>query len=1068
MARKVLLIGLGSTGWEFCEHVLEKLELEWSSSECTPWIKLLAYDTDQVEGGGINRLGRGFRMKLSDSDVRALKTDAKKFDPTMDLTTWYDPQVVSQMNRNSPGAGNTRQAARIVFLFKDNAERFYRDVKDSLERLSGMDEKTVKSAAAKSGMPNVGQITIESPDEILVFIAGSAAGGTGSGSLIDAGYFVKRIARDNNLAVDVKGIVLLPPMSHGNVAHKANAFALLKELNHYQQRHVQWEGSFPIQGMERVKAEPGDPPFDDCFVGVPKAKSEHELNPLSTLLESFAQFVYLSAVGNAANRLNAALINPKTLSALTENVEGCPESFHSLGVGVIEYPAAQVFKACAAKLGLKLATKWASNTPTDKEAVAALSTGLGLSSSDIVGSTNLVANDREQLRQSIRVAAKSGNPSTQFQMISSKLQKDAMGGTSKGDTVPSDRLIVAQSRFEQFVQASLMDYSRGPKWLQAVLSSVQKSFDTLADEASEAEKRFEAAGKRTTEAINNVSEAESDPIIRMIPGWKKRAVAYWSRKLEDSLSDRLAGVGGARLRASANESQKVLMGDPAINRAGLIEKVKERLGGEGHKNVLGWLQEFEASCRETHDKIDNFRFEINGVALFEPEFTVNQAYTNCISKGGAGFTKGPAAGLKNEESCAAALGASFGAGIYGELMTAGASRFDTASAIVPDGVATDTAIWTDSDAQNLRQYARPLFISVFNTSVLEELWKNQAMAPTSLKTVRDVFARPFVELDTTLLKQINREPGQDVAPYLAMIPDDNESLKARTMQALSPKETVTSVPWRLAIVRGECMFSMQSVIGVCGENSYERWYNSEMKNNEPTPGRHLHSTLPLASVKGVPNSYRAQRRKDEGMFLCCLGVGLIDSVSFVYKMREVYGFDGQQERTFPHDIAAAGDLLSDERLRTDMNRAFDAVRKADTERTEVSKRLREFIQRASAYELKYKGKVAPPEKIAEFVAEFAMEKGFWQEIKSEAKIRMFVSEPVFVLSPDADGISPKIASKFKRPGLYCDNPNCGVLLVERHELPNPDGGPTIPESEADLRHKLPAECPDCKTIIKNL
>ncbi|MDR3692769.1 MAG: tubulin-like doman-containing protein [Fimbriimonas sp.] len=1063
MARKVLLIGIGSTGWELCEQVLEKIELEWGEAKNTPWIKMLAFETDQVEGGGLKRLGTGFRITLTDKDIIALKTNPTQFDRDMNLTAWYDTQVVSQMTANSPGAGGIRQAAKIIFLFPKNATLFHDQVRQSLETLAGLGEGTAKSAAVKSGLPNLDRFALDSPNEILVFLVGSTAGGTGSGTMIEAGYFVRKIARNVGVNVDIKGIALLPPLGDGDVEHKANSYAFLKELNHFQQTHVQWEGAFPIQGMERVTATVGEPPFVDCFVGVPKpglVKSE----ALDILIENFAQFIYLSAVGSAANRLNAALINPKNLHATMENIDGCPEAFHSLGVGVIEYPAAQIFKACSCRLGVRLAEVWSKNAPSDEVAKAELARALGLgdaSSSDLPVQTSMGS-----LQSSIDIAVKSSNPSTQLQMIANKVQQEAQAKPGGGS--PALGQPVMDTKFQTFVKESLSNIERGPRWLYGVLSKVDTTLESMMGEATAAEKRFKSASTRMTEALNHIREAESDNLVRFIPGWKKIAIQHWAKQYQSALADQVGGSGGLQIRSSVDDSRKALLGDPATNRKGLIEQVKDRLGGDMHDNVGLWLQQFGVECQDEHDRIDSSKFRINGIALFKPGYTVNAAYEESIRTGWSLYTKGSVTGRNPEDSCAATLAARFGDYLTTEVLTSGKSRFDPSDLARPADQDAGKKVWTNSDAQNLRSYTRTLFQGVFKHSVLNELWANEASAEDDLRNVRDNFAKPFIGLNENELRRLDRTPGQDIAPLLGMVPEDNADLRARTVAYIGGKD-VSSETWRLAIVRGECMFSLMSIDCVRGENSYEYWYDRQSKGDEPSPGRLTRSAFTLVNLSGVPVQNRARRKIDEGMFLACLGVRLIDPEDLSYKLRDTFGFGGSKERQFTTDIAAAGDMLGEGKgeLRKDMERAFDEFKSKDTDGTLVSQRVRDFINRSKNYKLTYKGKLADPSKIADLIVAFAKYKGFWEDIKNDEGIRRFVAEPILVLKADDLAATPKIRNEtFTLPGLYCDNPDCGIMLVVQRETDDPSGKQEL-ETEESMRNRLPEICKSCKTVIKN-
>jgi len=355
--RKTILIGLGGAGQQVVLRT-KRFFID-NYGVLPPSVKILCLDTDSA----------------------VLSEEVQK---------WYiKPIAVGSI---TAGAGAVRQNGRLAF---------YRHINEIRKRFSGM-ESALSSQTLNSEMESA-KITAEgisgfslSPKDAEIYVCGSLAGGTGSGSFLDTGILLRDLF-PNSI---IQGYFLLNWIYRNKpFAHRVagNVYAALSELDNFQS--VMYGEKCFYKGAE---SKPYTVKYGKKEIDVSRAapytlfhlidgRNERGLNydDLNTLTDIVATSICLSMssmaypVASAVDNLIAAINVDKP--DLWGNRYA---RYSSLGVSAIHYPAKELFEVVCAENALDLCRKSLERVESGQWGGPESGTSLGGSPENVSGFIN--------------------------------------------------------------------------------------------------------------------------------------------------------------------------------------------------------------------------------------------------------------------------------------------------------------------------------------------------------------------------------------------------------------------------------------------------------------------------------------------------------------------------------------------------------------------------------------------------------------------------------------------------------------------------------------------------------
>lgn len=218
--RPTVVIGLGGTGYGVLLKLKQRLVEIYG--KVPPVIKLLSIDTTENEQNR-ESTAQGVAVSLDPSELYQISiTNPSNIVRNRNIQEWWPPQVNANLGIER-GAGQVRARGRLG-LFAKSADIFglihhaianVRDLRNS--RQSFQDELLVSNTGG-----------------VEVFIVGSIAGGTGSGTFLDVAF----MARNGDPQISITGILALPRVFANKPITemvKSNAYGALKEIEHFWQ-----------------------------------------------------------------------------------------------------------------------------------------------------------------------------------------------------------------------------------------------------------------------------------------------------------------------------------------------------------------------------------------------------------------------------------------------------------------------------------------------------------------------------------------------------------------------------------------------------------------------------------------------------------------------------------------------------------------------------------------------------------------------------------------------------------------------------------------------------------------
>jgi len=241
-----IIIGLGGTGKEVLLRIRRQFVEKYGSISEFPIISYLYIDTDNApsEESGVAR-ERDYLINEID-----FQPSEKVFHPVNPSDYIYRIQDVphvkewlsttgeiAKLGTMNTGAGQIRPAARLAF---------FHNYDEIVSKLTSAKSKITDSRSINL-VKEIHKIKNVNTDKINVYVITSVSGGTGSGMIMDMGFLIRSIFR--NQAVSTCYVVL-PKIyqSYGKERVFANGYAALKEFEYYNLKNtfeISWRKNEP-------------------------------------------------------------------------------------------------------------------------------------------------------------------------------------------------------------------------------------------------------------------------------------------------------------------------------------------------------------------------------------------------------------------------------------------------------------------------------------------------------------------------------------------------------------------------------------------------------------------------------------------------------------------------------------------------------------------------------------------------------------------------------------------------------------------------------------------------------
>lgn len=215
-----MFIGLGGTGSAIVDRIAGKAKaLPYWEERRKSLTSFVAVDTNIFDQHKLVHIPKLYRINIAAfNKAKAVENYREAGDPQS--ASWLDPGYEPRKG-TKPGAGQIRVESRLGFFYHSPKIR---------QGLMSIVESALK--------PNPWRIDANVAKYYYVYLYGSLAGGTGSGSLLSMAYLVTDVIRSYgyeprlvaNLALSSLLEAVVESRLHGNI--HANTYAALKEVEH--------------------------------------------------------------------------------------------------------------------------------------------------------------------------------------------------------------------------------------------------------------------------------------------------------------------------------------------------------------------------------------------------------------------------------------------------------------------------------------------------------------------------------------------------------------------------------------------------------------------------------------------------------------------------------------------------------------------------------------------------------------------------------------------------------------------------------------------------------------------
>jgi hypothetical protein len=346
--RPTVLIGVGGFGRQALQELRCRFVDRFGDLEKVPLLRFLYVDTDPE---AVARGGRGpaeVAFSRAETYHLSLQPAAHYRRRALEqLSEWLPREKLYALPRSLQTQGS-RALGRLAFA--DNHQRFVARLKRELEQASHPD--AIYQSVTETGLA----LRANTPRVYVV----AAAGGGGSGLLVDLGYALRRLLQQLRHAdADVHALLLCgaPSDPATPAAEQANIYATLTELHHFTDAAIPFAAQYGPDGPRL--ADDGQP-FAAIYLLPLTHRSPDALRDAVAHLGSYLFHEVTTPLGVPLQRLRHMLVGPDA------------SRFRSLGTYGVWFPRGLMLRLAAQQACQRLIDFWqAAGPPTAQAEVQA-------------------------------------------------------------------------------------------------------------------------------------------------------------------------------------------------------------------------------------------------------------------------------------------------------------------------------------------------------------------------------------------------------------------------------------------------------------------------------------------------------------------------------------------------------------------------------------------------------------------------------------------------------------------------------------------------------------------------
>ena len=332
MAKPFIIIGIGTTGLKVLEQV-QHFNFENFGTPKPEQVELLYLETDK-EGGKPKNKEWGKHLRRIFLDLSQKKTMINDLRERHDLNIKWLPDAVEQGD-DTPGASGNPAFGRTALWGKTNFDEVVKAIRSAHTRLGSLSRKNVGEA-----------------QNLAVFVTGSLAGGTGSGTFIDIAYMLQK-----SLGIkDIYGLFLIPGLpGHGGYKRKdtiyCNTYAALKTIDYFSEPRKEGDATkYDMMWPDGNKATITESPYQFTqFITQDYSDIYPAIENLNGLIKIAGLYLFLNISGLFSKR------NTRITDASEASKYG---KYSTFGLAAIHYPSSQIDEYYSIQLSKKLLNRW--------------------------------------------------------------------------------------------------------------------------------------------------------------------------------------------------------------------------------------------------------------------------------------------------------------------------------------------------------------------------------------------------------------------------------------------------------------------------------------------------------------------------------------------------------------------------------------------------------------------------------------------------------------------------------------------------------------------------------------
>lgn len=258
-----IFIGLGGSGSDVVNRIAEKLKARWNWHTLEDLIHFFAIDTNTHDLQKQKNVERDNRILISDFDKRTYmdtKRGRAHEDEDEFVTQWVHDWYEFRGTRGA-GAGQIRIESRLSLHYQLEQDRG-----KIIQRFN---------AAMNRARHHDNPYRKNNPPHFNVFVYGSVAGGTGSGSFLSIAYLLRELIEGQGWIPKIYGTLIMPSMFLNDVPGalhpdiNANGYAAMKELEHLMKLGAEGamnEEEFHYNPLKAHQPKVDDKPYDFVYI----------------------------------------------------------------------------------------------------------------------------------------------------------------------------------------------------------------------------------------------------------------------------------------------------------------------------------------------------------------------------------------------------------------------------------------------------------------------------------------------------------------------------------------------------------------------------------------------------------------------------------------------------------------------------------------------------------------------------------------------------------------------------------------------------------------------------------